>query len=194
MADSRYPSDWTTVSLQTKIASGFRCVRCGHPNGRWCPSGADPHHAIEALIVSGPLADSPGHIPRVYVIEAGAWIRSHLLPCDEHCTHDPEVYDHRVLTVHHLDGDKTNLAWWNLASLCQRCHLEIQGRVRMEQTYQLPHSDWFCPYVAGFYAFTVNREQLTREEVEGRLAELLTLGQPHLEDHYHERFPQRDAA
>jgi 5-methylcytosine-specific restriction endonuclease McrA len=32
-----------------------------------------------------------------------------------------------VLTVHHLDGDKSNCAWENLLVCCQRCHLHIQG-------------------------------------------------------------------
>ncbi len=32
-----------------------------------------------------------------------------------------------ILTVHHLDGDPSNCAWWNLLVCCQRCHLHIQG-------------------------------------------------------------------
>lgn len=30
-----------------------------------------------------------------------------------------------VLTVAHLDHDKTNNRFWNLKALCQRCHLRI---------------------------------------------------------------------
>lgn len=51
-------------------------------------------------------------------------------------------------------------------------------------------STWFLPYVAGYYAATIAGEHLTRPEVEARLAELLTLGQPHLEQHYRERLSQ----
>ena len=63
--------------------------------------------------------------------------------------HDPA--HGRTLTVHHLDGDKGNNAEWNLAVLCQKCHLAIQGRVFMPQSYMLEHSDWFKPHVEGYY-------------------------------------------
>lgn len=96
--------------------------------------------------------------------------------CDH--AHDPEVG--RTLTVHHLDNDKANCRWWNLVALCQACHLAIQGRVKMDQTYLYPHTAWFRPYVAGFYAFTALGEDLTRAEVESRLEELLRAGQPWL--------------
>lgn len=86
----------------------------------------------------------------------------------------------RILTVHHFDGDKANCRWWNLGALCQRCHLAIQGKVKMEQTYLYPHSEWFRPYVAGFYAFTVLGLDLSREEVGERMEELLAAGQPWL--------------
>lgn len=78
-------------------------------------------------------------------------------PCDEHC--DPDRHPgglndgrQRILTVHHLDGDKSNCAWWNLTALCQVCHLHIQGKVQMDRTYVFEHSDWFKPYVGGYYA------------------------------------------
>jgi hypothetical protein len=81
----------------------------------------------------------------------------------------------RVLTVHHLDGDKANLRWWNLAALCQRCHLEIQAKVVMERVYPHEHSGWFKPHAAGYYAWVYNGEELTREETLERLDELLAL-------------------
>ncbi len=90
------------------------------------------------------------------------------------------------LTVHHLDGDPSNCAWWNIPALCQRCHLSVQGRVKMEQGYALPHSEWFLPYVAGYYAFSVAEILPTREEVDKNLLWYLTLGQPHQQDHYAE--------
>lgn len=58
-----------------------------------------------------------------------------------------------VLTVHHLDGNKANCDDWNLAALCQVCHLKIQGRVKMDQLFfldVLPMSDWFKPHYAGY--------------------------------------------
>jgi len=102
--------------------------------------------------------------------------------CCVRCGHPHDPAAGRCLTVHHLDGDKANCRWWNIPALCQACHLAIQGRVKMEQTYLHEHSAWFRPYVAGFYAFTVLGEDLTRPEVEGRIDELLRSGQPWLQE------------
>jgi hypothetical protein len=80
-------------------------------------------------------------------IKAGAGWRC------ERCRHPHEVETGHVLTVHHLDGDKANCADWNLAALCQRCHLTIQGRVKMDQLFFLeilPVSGWFKPHFAGY--------------------------------------------
>ena len=96
------------------------------------------------------------------------------------CGHPHAPRIGRTLTVHHLDGDKANCRWWNIPALCQACHLTVQGRVRMDQAYLLPHSEWFRPYVAGFYAFALLGEDLSRPEVEARLEELLRAGQPWL--------------
>lgn len=100
--------------------------------------------------------------------------------CDDQCDparHPGGLNDgrQRVLTVHHLDGNKQNLSWWNLAALCQVCHLRIQGKVVMERQWVFEHSKWFKPYAAGWYAYTYLGQQLTREEVTGRLDELLAL-------------------
>lgn len=64
--------------------------------------------------------------------------------------HDPSVG--RTLTVHHADLDPANSRWWNLLPLCQACHLSIQARVNLRQAWMHEHSDWFRPYVAGFFA------------------------------------------
>ncbi len=91
------------------------------------------------------------------------------------CGHNHHIPSGHVLTVHHLDGDKSNCRWWNIPALCQRCHLSIQGRVTMDQRFIFEHSEWFKPYVAGFYALKYLDEDLAREEVEGRMDELLAL-------------------
>jgi hypothetical protein len=83
------------------------------------------------------------------------------------------VAEWRVLTVHHLDGNKANCSWWNLLALCQRCHLTVQGTVRPDIPYFLEHSDWFKVYVAGFYAKKYEGREITREEATTRLEELL---------------------
>jgi 5-methylcytosine-specific restriction endonuclease McrA len=69
------------------------------------------------------------------------------------CRHPHDPDNGYCLTVHHIDLNKTNCEWWNLAALCQRCHLQIQHKVIIEQPYMFEHSDWFKPYVAGYYAF-----------------------------------------
>lgn len=175
-----YPAEWRAISLQVKIDAGFRCVRCGHPNGVFVPDGRSVDTVLGGTITGVTFSEL-----REYNVEGGRWFRHHEFLCDEQCTHDPEVTDWRILTVHHLDGVKDNLAWWNLMPACQRCHLTIQGKVRMDQGYQLPHSRWFLPYVAGFYAHTHTLgHEPAREEIERDLTRYLTLGQPHLEEHY----------
>lgn len=53
-----------------------------------------------------------------------------------------------VLTVAHLDNDKGNCELWNLAALCQRCHLSFQGSVAVYGlAYQrplLPLPEWLA--------------------------------------------------
>lgn len=81
----------------------------------------------------------------------------------------------RILTVHHLNGRKHDLRWWNLIPCCQRCHLYLQRIVVMERVYPLEHDDYFKPYAAGWYAYAYHGENLTREETMDRLDELLAL-------------------
>lgn len=145
-----YTTDWKAISQATYEAVGYRCVRCGHPYVKGT-------HGL------------------------GEWS-----PCDHKCTHGgPVRVDHypidgteaqwRILTCHHFDGNKANNAWWNLMALCQRCHLQIQGKVNPETPYFFEHSEWIKPYVAGFYAHKYLGLSLTREEVEARLDELLSI-------------------
>lgn len=102
-------------------------------------------------------------------------------PCDRHC--DPDRHPgglndgrQRVLTIHHADGDKGNSQWWNLLPLCQVCHLAIQAKVNLERPWLMfDHSDWFRPYVAGYYAFKYMGLQLERPEVDASLDYLLSL-------------------
>lgn len=70
----------------------------------------------------------------------------------ERCNHPHSPKTGHVLTIHHLDGNKSNNAEWNLACLCQRCHLSIQGKVDLSQYFMFEHSDWFKPHVEGYYA------------------------------------------
>ncbi len=64
--------------------------------------------------------------------------------------HDPDPRTGFVLTVHHLDGNKTNLQHWNLAALCQKCHLRIQNRVVFQRDWPFEHSPWMARHVHDF--------------------------------------------
>lgn len=79
----------------------------------------------------------------------------------ERCGHADDAAFHHVLTVHHLDGNEANCADWNLAALCQRCHLSIQGRIKMDQLFFLeilPVSNWFKPHYEGFLKSKAKQE------------------------------------
>ena len=168
-----YPAEWhRTLKHIVRAQAGNRCVRCKHPyrcgekranKGEWTPCDEQClHHGPYRYREDGwnewqeewqsPIAGNL--VAEAYQVQA-AW---------------------RILTVHHLDGDKLNCRWWNLAALCQRFHLTIQGRVKMARPWLLEHSEWFKPYVAGYYA-SLRGDELTREQVAERLEELLTIGQ-----------------
>ena len=130
---------------------GHRCLRCHHP----------------------------------YEKGAGQWSR-----CDEQCDHGGPVQtyeghtsgmpqqrfaEYRILTVHHLNGVKHDCRWWNLVSLCQRCHLSIQTRVVMTRPYWGEHSEWFKPFAAAFYANIYLGLEPTWEQVQERMDEWLAL-------------------
>lgn len=156
-----------------RALAGYRCVRCHHHyrgGGEWTNCDVCCTHA-------GPIRSRRSKY--------------------EDWTIWPDVYDGipsvlarngtdvqarwRVLTVHHLDGNKLNCRWWNLVALCQRCHLQIQGKVKLERPWHHEHTEWFRPYVAGYYGWTKLGEDLSRPEVEARLDELLALEDRQLE-------------
>lgn len=89
------------------------------------------------------------------------------------CNHPNDYASGHVLTTHHFDGNKANDAWWNLLPLCQRCHLKVQAKVDPEVPWFLEHSEWIKPFVAGFYAHKYEGRNITREEADKRLDELL---------------------
>lgn len=95
------------------------------------------------------------------------------------CGHAHEPETGYCLTVHHLTIDPANNRWWNTAALCQRCHLQIQSKVVMERIWMFEHSEWFKPYVAGYYAF-VHGEPDDRGYVMENLERLLNYGRVQL--------------
>lgn len=169
-----YPPDWPAIGDRVRAEAGNRCIRCRHPykvgehgKGEWTPCDEQCTHG-------GPLAfldpDGKAHRHELGALHAGALVAE----CESHGSDGPYA-EWRILTVHHLDGNKANCDWANCLSLCQRCHLQIQSRVNPETPYFLEHSDWFKPYAAAFYARKYLGETLTREQVMARLDELLAL-------------------
>jgi hypothetical protein len=141
-----------------------RCLRCGHPfavgetPGEWSPCDEECRHAGPVRVwFQTPgigwqhFPDAGGFDPRRTRVEAN-W---------------------RVLTVHHLNEDKPDCRWWNLAALCQRCHLRMQRAVVMGRPYHYEHSEWFRPFAAGFYAWKYEGRDVSRAEAEERMPELL---------------------
>ena len=92
------------------------------------------------------------------------------------CGHVHEPSAGFTLTVHHLTGDKSQCQWWNLAPLCQRCHLQIQAKVVMQRQWFLPHSEWFKPFVAGYYAHVAGLPD-DKPSVLAHMDELIEIGQ-----------------
>lgn len=93
------------------------------------------------------------------------------------CDHPHDIAAGYMLTVHHLDLNKSNCEWWNLAALCQRCHLRIQGKVVLERPYMFEHTEWFKLYAAGYYA-NLNGWPTDREFVLSHVDQLLDYGRP----------------
>ena len=91
------------------------------------------------------------------------------------CGHPHDPAAGYTLTVHHLDLNPANCAWWNIPALCQRCHLQIQNKVVMERQWMFEHSAWIKPYVAGYYAHLHGRPT-DKKYVQAHLNELLRLG------------------
>lgn len=94
-----YPPDWEAISLQVREDAGQRCEWCGVDNGA---TGARSLNGIwyDEDDIDGMNSYEGlrlfGDYPKIIRI---------------------------VLTVHHIDADKTNNQRSNLVALCQRCHL-----------------------------------------------------------------------
>ncbi len=176
LAPDGYPPAWhrqmgkgaLAIKVMVRLEAGNRCVRCLHPyrsgehgNGKWSPCDDDCRHGgpVRWHTITGPDGWTEYDGPDLTVVGPADSVEARW----------------RILTVHHLDGNKANCRWWNLAALCQRCHLRVQGKVQMARVWPWEHSDWFKPYVAGYYAWAYRHENLTRFQVLAELDELLGL-------------------
>lgn len=164
-----YPLEWhRSIKHLVREQAGHRCVRCGHPyrngehgKGEWSPCDERCTHdgPLRHVNVVGPTVELPPENVSPDSLATGRVLAQW-----------------RILTVHHANGNKLDCRWWNLLALCQRCHLQIQGKVDLDRPWPWEHSEWFRPYVAGYYAWKHLGLELTRDETEARIDELLTLG------------------
>jgi hypothetical protein len=170
-----YPRAWHDlgdgkgVKHLVREQAEHRCVRCGHPY-ECGKSNPEWSRCDRFCVHSGPI--------RWQRWDDDVWVYEPKRGPRE--VQDDGIVEaaRRVLTVHHLrlgHDHKRDLRWWNLAALCQRCHLQIQGKVQLERVWPHEHSVWFRIYAAGWYAWSYLGEDLTRDETLGRLDELLAL-------------------
>lgn len=164
---NEYPPDWPEIGDRVRAEAGHRCIRCGHRyktgehgKGEWTPCDDRCTH-------NGPLRFIRDGEEWTVIDDDSARVRD-VIASGVRCE-----AQWRILTVHHLDGDKANCEWWNLLSLCQRCHLQVQTTVDPHTPFFLEHSAWFRPYVAGFYAHKYEGRNITRAEAVERMDELL---------------------
>lgn len=173
----KYAADGKEDRAKVREEAGHRCIRCGHPyqtglkrddRGEWSDCDEQCTHIGEMRVTDSFPYGKWSYLQSKSII-AGAIAKSETFPnrkVQARC---------RILTVHHFDGAKDNDAWWNKLALCQKCHLSIQSRVNPQIPWMFEHSDWLKPFVAGFYANKYLGEDLTREQVQERLEELLSL-------------------
>lgn len=106
-----YPPDWARISREVRDRAKQCCEWCGVRNGFWIIRATIPIDFIRVRLngqfVSKPFGDFDEIFPQ---------------------NMSPEHYKSLgavkiILTVAHLDRDRTNNDPSNLAALCQRCHL-----------------------------------------------------------------------
>lgn len=140
-----YPWNWRRISYRAKRLHGFRCERCHHPHVPRRPERIiydlwNHDWEVTASVVWA-------RAPRTTLAFAWPWRRVRQnTKCDGFCTHAGDS-KHRILTTHHLDGDKSNWRLWNLAALCQVCHLQVQAKICWDQTYLGEHSIWLIWHI-----------------------------------------------
>jgi 5-methylcytosine-specific restriction endonuclease McrA len=77
--------------------------------------------------------------------EIAAQVKEEAGWCCEHCGHPDDLESGHVLTVHHLDGNKSNCERTNLVAHCQRCHLHFQARFIPGQiVFDFYRPDWMA--------------------------------------------------
>lgn len=190
--DDGYPEAWhQEIKYLVREQAGHRCIRCGHPYvgvkdakrigvtpspARWSPCDTNCTHLglvrMRELYRPGDQEWAEYDLDQIGMT-AGEGIMDYG-PGGQPMQRWEIEAKWRVLTVHHLI-EKADCREWALVALCQRCHLNIQGRVVMDRAFILEHSDWFKPYAAGYYAWKYLGEEISLAEAHLRQEELLAL-------------------
>jgi hypothetical protein len=113
---SKYCKDWKTRSRFVRfVRSGNRCERCRVANGALILRGKWKGQAVyqddDGIIY---CADTGRRVGDAYVGEV--------------CESPKSGFTKVVLTVAHLDHDINNNSLFNLAAMCQRCHLKYDAK------------------------------------------------------------------
>ena len=56
------------------------------------------------------------------------------------------------LNAHHLDWNRSNCAWWNLACLCAKCHLFVQIENEYTQVWMISKEPWLQVHIDGYWS------------------------------------------
>jgi len=100
-----YPPDWKEISLAARQRADWQCQWCGAPSNK--------------IIHRGP-GGGYVEVQRARTDETAEWEDTATMSWKR--LHFYEL-TRIILTVAHLDRDRTNNDPANLAALCQRCHL-----------------------------------------------------------------------
>lgn len=105
-----YHPKWHLISRLIRYhRAKNRCEWCGAPNGEIIARGA-----------KGTQFENTYMVDEGYVYDAN---NGKYLGRYKGSDYLEDRFTKVVLTVAHLDHDKTNNRFWNLAALCQKCHL-----------------------------------------------------------------------
>lgn len=116
MRKQDYPPNWKDISLSIRIKANWCCEKCGAPSNK--------------VIQRGP-ASTFIIVEKVRKTDADEWESTTGMSWRRL---NYFGLTRIILTVAHLDRDRTNNAPENLAALCQRCHLNHD-----RQAQHLPH-------------------------------------------------------
>lgn len=101
-----YPPNWASISISIRERANWRCEWCDAPNSKYI-----------VRVAGAPLLAAWKTVTICGISKRVPWGDFTVAP--DRAPGSTKI----VLTVAHLDRDRTNNDPSNLAALCQRCHL-----------------------------------------------------------------------